>query len=132
MNDIAIGAAAAASWIAGAVWYGLLGNAWARALGRTKDETTGPSGKPPLMALVLSFLAELVMAAMLSGIMVHIGEVTVRRGLVSALLIWVGFVITTLGVNHAYERQKPSLTLINGGHWLLVLLIQGAVIGAYG
>jgi hypothetical protein len=37
-----------------------------------------------------------------------------------------------MGVNHAFGGAKPMLTLIDGGYWLAVLLIQGAVIGAFG
>lgn len=132
MNYVGIGAAAVASWIAGALWYGVLGKAKMRALGRSPEEIAGPAGRPPVFALVLSFVAEIVMAAMLSGIMVHIGQTTVRGGLISAALIWVGFVITTMATNHAYDGRPPSLTLIDGGHWLAVLLIQGAVLGAFG
>jgi hypothetical protein len=41
-------------------------------------------------------------------------------------------VITTLAVNHAFQGSKRALTLIDGGHWLGVLLLQGAVIGLMG
>jgi hypothetical protein len=32
-------------------------------------------------------------------------------------------------VNHAFQGAKRSLTLIDGGHWLGVLVLQGAVLG---
>ncbi len=34
-------------------------------------------------------------------------------------------------VNHAFLGTKRTLT-IDGGHWLAVLLIQGAIIGVWG
>jgi hypothetical protein len=37
-----------------------------------------------------------------------------------------------MGVNHVFTNQKPALTAIDTGHWLAVLLLQGAVIGAFG
>ena len=37
-----------------------------------------------------------------------------------------------MGVNHAFEGAKPMLTVIDGGHWLAVLLLMGAIIGAFG
>ena len=46
--------------------------------------------------------------------------------------MWLGFVITTMAVNNAFRGAKPALTLIDGGHWLGVLLLQGAVIGWLG
>ena len=46
--------------------------------------------------------------------------------------VWTGFVITTMGVNHTFGGQKPMLTLIDGLYWLAVLVLMGAVIGAFG
>ena len=72
------------------------------------------------------------MALMLAGIIGHLGDITIRGGVVSGFFVWLGFVITTMGVNHTFSGAKPILTAIDGGYWLLVLLIQGAVIGAFG
>jgi len=92
----------------------------------------GPSGKPSPVPFVISFVAELVMAWMLAGIIGHMGQVTVKDGLISAFFVWLGFVITTMAVNHAYAKARPALTAIDGGHWLGVLLVQGLVIGLFG
>ena len=132
VNYLAILAAAIASWVFGALWYGVLGNSWMAALGTTKAELMGPSGKPSPAPFVISFVAELVMAWTLAGIIGHTGRVAVGDGLISAFLIWLGFVLTTMMVNHRYSRQRPALTLIDGGHWLGVLLIQGLIIGLLG
>ncbi len=67
---------------------------------------------------------------MLTGLMAHVGPFTVRSGIISAGLIWVGFVITSIAVNNAFQRRKVMLTVIDGGHWLLALVVQGAVLGA--
>jgi hypothetical protein len=82
--------------------------------------------------MIISFVAELVMAMMLFGIMVHLGGPNVRRGIIAGVLIWIGFVVTTIVTNNAYARRKWSLTMIDSGHWLLVLIVQGAVLGLFG
>jgi hypothetical protein len=128
-NWLAILPAAIASWLLGAVWYGVLGKPWMAALGVTQAELLGPSGKPSPVPFILSFLAEIVMALILSGIIGHVGPPTVKTGLISGALCWLGFVATTLVVNNAYAKRRPMLSLIDGGHWLAVLLVQGAVIG---
>lgn len=46
--------------------------------------------------------------------------------------VWLGFVATTLAVNHTFQGAKKELTLIDGGHWLGVLLVQGLLIGWMG
>jgi hypothetical protein len=102
------------------------------ALGTTKAKLMGPSGKPSPAPFVLSFVAELVMAWTLAGVIGHMSQVTMRSAVVTAFLAWLGFVITTMLVNNAYARRQTALTAIDGGHWLGVLLIQGLVIGAIG
>jgi hypothetical protein len=132
INYVGILAAAVAAWLAGAVWYGVLGKQWIAALGWTEADMAGPDGKRrmPIGPMVLSFIAALIMAFLLSGLMLHIGAATVRSGIISGALVWVGFVITSIAVNNAFQRRKVMLTVIDGGHWLLALIVQGAVLGA--
>ena len=132
INYVGILAAAVAAWLAGAVWYGLLGKQWVAALGWTEADMVGPDGKRrmPVGPMILSFVSALIMAFLLSGLMGHIGAATVRSGIISGALVWVGFVITTIAVNNAFQRRKAMLTVIDGGHWLLALIVQGAVLGA--
>lgn len=132
-NSIAIILAAVAGFMVGAVWYGALGRQWMAALGKTESDLRGEGGPSPI-PFVISFVSLLVMAFVLAGIIGHLGQgqVTLRNGLISALLCWLGFVITTMATNHAFQRSRSALTLIDGLHWLLVLLVQGAVIGWMG
>ena len=132
INYAAVVIAALAGFGLGAVWYMVLGGVWLRAIGKTRDELDRGTGVSKALPFVISLIALLVMASMLAGIMGHLGSVTVDTGLITGFFCWLGFVITTMGVNHAFGNAKPMLTLIDGGHWLAVLLIQGAVIGAFG
>ncbi len=134
LNIWAVFAAAAASFIFGGVWYGLLSKPWMAAAGLTEADVQGPSGPKP-WPFVITFLAQIVMAWMLAGVLFHMTKAglpaNLRNGLISAAFIWVGFIATTLVVNHQFQMQKVSLTLIDGGHWLGVMLIQGAILGLF-
>jgi hypothetical protein len=134
INYLAVLAAAVASWIVGAAWYMALAKPWLAAVGKTQADLVGPSGKPSPAPLVIAFVAEVVMAWVLAGVIGHLGpgQATIRNGLISGAFVWLGFVITTVAVNNAYTQRKPALTAIDGGHWLAVLLVQGLVIGAFG
>ena len=129
---LGIVAAAVAGWLAGAAWYGLLGRARLTALGPERDAVERSAGKPPVGAILLAFVAELAMATMLSGIVVHVGETNIRRAVISAAFLWFGFVLTTVATNNAFARRAPLLTVIDAGHWLAVLLVMGFVIGSVG
>jgi hypothetical protein len=124
--------AAIASFAFGAVWYTSLSRQWMAARGLTEAEVRARTGRSPL-PFVISFVALLIMAWMLAGILLHLARggtvMSVRSGLVAGFFLWLGFVITTMAVNHAFQGERPSLTLIDGGHWLGVLLIQGAILG---
>jgi hypothetical protein len=132
INYVAVIIATLAGFGLGAVWYMILGRAWMRALGKTEDEISRDQGAAKALPFIIALVALFVMALMLAGLMGHLGNVSVRGGVISGFFVWVGFVITTMGVNHAFSGASPKLTLIDGGHWLAVLVIMGAVIGAFG
>ena len=131
INYLAIPVAAIASFAFGAVWYMQLSKPWMASLGKTEAELKAAHQGSPV-PFIVGFLAQLVMAWVLAGLIGHMGPVSVRNGVISAGFCWLGFVITTLATNHGFQGAKRALTLIDGAHWLGVLLIQGAVIGALG
>ena len=136
VHVLPIVAAAVAAWLFGAIYYGALGRKWLEAQGKTmeqcKVENATKSAAVKTAPFVLSFIAELVMAWVLAGIMVHVGTWSVKAGVITGGLCWLGFVLTTVVVNNAYTFRRPMLTAIDGGHWLGVLIILGAVLGAWG
>ena len=129
VNWLAVVVAAVAVWLFGAVWYTALSKPWMRAA--RIDLSTA---KKSILPFIISFVTELLMAlvfALVVGAMTG-GEPTLVAGLVFGFVLWLGFVATTLTANHRYENFGWDLTLIDGGHWLGVLLIIGAVIGWFG
>lgn len=136
VNFSAIVGAVVAAWIFGAIYYGLLGKIWVGALGTTmealKAQNAGKSGVAKAAPFIVSFVAELIMAFVLYGVIFHVGTFSVRAGTISGVICWLGFVVTTIATNNAYPGRKPKLTVIDSGHWLGVLAIIGATIGWFG
>jgi hypothetical protein len=131
VNYIAVIIAALAGFGLGAVWYMILAKPWMHAVGKTEAELK-QDGPTQVVPFAIAIVALFVVALMLAGVMGHVGDVTIRGGVISGFFVWLGFVITTMGVNHAFSGASTKLTLIDGGYWLAALLIQGAVIGAFG
>jgi len=129
VNYLAIVIAALAALGLGLIWRIVLLKPWLDALGKSKTEAAKQSVVVPFLT---TFVALIVMAWMLAGVMTHMGQVNIRGGLITSFLVWLGFVITVIGVSHAFTGAKPLLTLIDGGYWLFALLIMGAVIGSFG
>ena len=133
VNYWAVLIAAVAAWLAGAAWYMGLGRVWTAALGLTVEQMHERRNRPgAYLPFLYTFVAELVMAWVLAGLLGHIGALTLRGGLISGAFCWLGFVITTLVVNYTFAMRGWRLLLIDGGHWLVVLLLMGAIIGAMG
>jgi hypothetical protein len=139
MNFFVMIGAAVAAWLFGAMYYGTLGKQWVEAQGSSMEQFKAKqaanvgkfSAQIPFM---LSFVAELVMAYVLYGLMKHVAHtnsLSVSTGLISGAFVWFGFVLTVMAVNNAFTERKPMLTAIDAGHWLGVLLILGAMLGAF-
>lgn len=138
VNYLAVFIAAVAGWLVGAVYYTVLGTQWMAAQGKDpevcKAEMAAKKGRPAFwLPFVLAFIGCLVMAWALAGVLFHLGgAVTVRRAVIAAALLWLGFIATTLTVNYTFSGRKPMLTLIDAGHWLAVLIVMGIVFGLMG
>lgn len=128
VNWLAIVLATIASFAFGAAWYMGLSRQWLDAIGKTKEEL-GSGYTPFIWSAVVEFVMAWFIAAFTPALM---GTVDIGAGIMTGILCWLGFVITTLIMNHRYEDMKWSLTIIDGLHILGVLVIQGAVIGLFG
>ena len=77
VNYLAILVAAVAGWLFGAVWYMALVKAVDRRAGLAaefKDDRPRPArAPPPQLPFILAFVAELVMAWVLAGLLGHLG-----------------------------------------------------------
>ena len=133
VNWLAVVLATVASMALGAVWYMVLANQWLAATGKTKEEITGPSGGASPVPFIWAAGCQLVMAYFIARLTPFVmGEVTIQSGVLFGLHMWVGFIITSMIINHRYQSQKWSLTIIDGGYLLGVVLVQGVVIGLFG
>ena len=133
LNYLAVMVAAIVSFAFGGAWYTAFSKQWLEAVGMSPDKIS--RDRSGLGLYLLAFAAQLVMAWMLAGVLLHLergGLPAVRNGVISAAFLWFGFVITTMVVNYAFHGARQILTLIDGGHWLGVLLIQGGIIGVWG
>ena len=133
INYLAVLIAAVASWLAGAVWYMALAKPWLAAIGVTPEQMHERRKDPgAFLPFVYAFLANVIIAWVLGGLLGHLGQLTLRNGALSGLFCWGGFVFTTMLVNNRFAMRSPKLLVIDGGYWLVVLVLSGAIIGAVG
>lgn len=134
INWIGVLVAWIVAWLVQGICYAVLSRPWMKALGWRAADLHGPDGRRrmPIGPMILSLAAELLMALMLAGIIGHLGGPNVTIGVVSGVLVWLGFVVTTISVNNAFQRRSLTLTVIDAGIWLAVLAVQGVIIGLFG
>lgn len=129
LNSLAIAAAVLASYVLGSLWYLALGRSWRIAVGWTE----GPVAyRPTPFELAVGLVGQIVIAVALAGLMGHFGAASVQVGAMLGGGIWLGFVLPTLATNVVFQRRSKTLLWQDGGHWLLILVTQGVVLGLFG
>lgn len=132
VNFLAVLAGGILSFAFGALWYSpvLFSKAWQAETGLTNEDIANANmakifGSSLLLMLVMS----LGMAITLRG---HDTlEINWQSGLLHGLYIGIMFVSTSIGINILYQRKSIKLWLIDAGYQLIMLMIMGAVIGAW-
>ena len=94
-------------------------------------EINASKNKSMAGTMITAFIAQLVMAWVLGGFVSAMGETGWVGGLSVAFWIWLGFVATIgLGIV-LWEGKSMKLFWVNSLHWLVALLVQGAILGAW-
>ncbi|PCJ45872.1 MAG: hypothetical protein COA99_03795 [Moraxellaceae bacterium] len=131
INYIAVAIATIASYVLGFAWYhwAVFGEAWANALGLTKEEADNTEGLGGAFAISLVsgltktiFIALLMSATNISGVL---------SGVFFGFVIATVFTVTSLGYYNGFARIPSKLTLINSAHSVVELALIGAIIGIF-
>ena len=88
--------------------------------------------RPRAVEMAAALIGQFVLAKALSILFARLEIATSVAGLLAAAAVWLGFVLPTLATNLVFQRRSLGLLWMDGGHWLLILAIQGAVLGALG
>ena len=123
---IVILAAGLAGWVFGAIWYTVLGKPWQRALGLNPDDCKDK--KMPMAPMVASFLVAVVMSAVLYQLLTNLGVMGLMPSAVAGLTLGAGLLLTSTLFNNMFQGRSFTLTVIDGGHWTLALVIESVVI----
>lgn len=137
INFMAIGIAVVANFFIGFVWYGpLFGKAWNRATGRPEGHSA--QGGALAAGLVANVVGAFLMAFVMSNNIAAwtpaswgVKEVTygpLSQAMQAACFTWLGFILPPLMNGIVWEGRRWPMLGINGGYYLVSLLVAALLI----
>jgi Protein of unknown function (DUF1761) len=123
--------AASASFVFGMALSFAFLKPWLNAVEKTLPELQHADGRVRKTPFIIAFVAQIIMAIVLSGILHHVGEATYKTAIITTLFLWTGLIVTTMATDHAFARRKVSLTIMESLHWLGVILIQCLILVSF-
>ena len=124
--------ASLSTFVVGFFWYGnfLFGKSWQKLAGLSdEDIAKGNMGLIYGTAFVLNFILAFFLSVF-TEIAMMLGTNAFLAGLF-AVVICLGMVATTLGVNFLFSRKPLKLYFIDVGYMIVSFFIMGLIIGAW-
>ena len=126
INFLAELAAALSSFILGGLWYSpaLFLKPWNKAMGRT-DKDNGHPAKVFGLSFIFALVAAVVFALLLGP------SPALSEAWKAGLLVGVGFVAMSLGINYQFANRPIIAWLIDGGYHTVQFVLYGLILGAW-
>ena len=131
MEVVNVLAAAAGSWLFGAVWYMALAKPWLAATGLEMGDDGRIKGGSSPMPYVLSAIGMILVAGMMRHVMAMSGLTTVIQGLMTGFGVGAFFIAPWTMINNAYTLRPFKLTLIDGGYAIIGCSIIGVILALF-
>lgn len=131
LNYIAVAIATITSYALGFIWYhwAVFGEAWANALGLTKEEADNTDGLGGVF--VISLVSGLTKTILMALLMSATNISGVISGALFGIVIASVFTVASLGYYNGFARTPSKLTLINSAHSAIELALIGIIIGIF-
>ncbi len=119
----------------GMLWYGtLFSKAWIKSMGLSEADLEAQKADENMVkSFGLMFLSSLLMALVTAHLIDYLWVVfpassAMNMGLMTAFWVWLGYILSYLITAPAFERRPWSYVFINGGYWLVGLLVTALIV----
>ncbi|MBL8166052.1 MAG: DUF1761 domain-containing protein [Anaerolineae bacterium] len=130
VNIVAVIIATIAAVAIGAIWFNApfaFNAIWLKGIGKTKEQVAAEASP---ISIVAAIIGGLVTALILSVFMDWMGVKTLVNGALVGLLCAVAFAPNLAFIKDLFEGRPRSLSVINAGQDIVILVVVGAIIGA--
>ena len=124
MNIVSVVAAAAAAWIFGAVWYGVVGRQWMAAAGLTEDTVN----RKNYVAFIGSFICAILVAGMIRHVLSSSGIEETGKAALTGLGLGLFIATPWIATNYLFAQRPFALTVIDGIYATVGCTLMGAVL----
>lgn len=108
---------------------GVFGNAWMRAIGKTKEQLQG--GANQLLYGFSQGAASALMAVVEAALLGASGAPSLMRGIVLGFILWIGVVLPVVAITFLFEGRGARNIGLTSGYHLLLLVVMGGIIGGW-
>ena len=121
--------AAIINMVVGAVWYSpaLFGKPWSKMIGKKMEDMKASAGPGYGVSTVGALLQSFILATLVHDL----GITDLATGALLGLLLWIGFTAATTAPDTVFSGRPWKLWQINTGYFLVVLVVNGALLGMW-
>ena len=133
VNTLAVLVAAVAAMILGALWYSplLFGNLWIKLSEFTQKQIDEGKKKSMVVPYILTFIGTLITGFVLSRFISFSNASTFVDGALVGACAWLGFIAPMQFGMILWEGKPLQLYVIHTLHYLVSLVIMGAILAAW-
>ena len=129
INYWAVLVAALINMAVGALWYSpmFFGKPWSKLIGRKMEDMKSQAGP----GYAIAGVGALVESWILVHFVIYANSNTALKGAETGFWLWLAFVAVTMAVGTVFAGRSWKLWKIDAGYFLVVLLLQGAVLAVW-
>jgi len=128
VNVLAVLVSGVAIFILGGLWYSpaLFAKPWVRLMNKSEEElkANAPGAGPYIVVFICAFLTSFALAVILN----HFQPLSVVRGILVAILCWVGFTGATSYGAAVFSGTPGGLWRINSGYNLVSFIVASVIL----
>lgn len=127
INWLGAGLSVLAVFLIGGPWYGpIFGKAWIKASGLSEEMKGGHKGLVFGGAAVAGLIAAIALGWLIGP------QPDLMRGITVGLVAGVGLVTMSFVINYLFAARTMALLVIDGGYYIVLFVVMGAIFGALG